>query len=359
VSLFEKILVGIVIFSAIYWAISTILWRNFLKKSRPIDPKFAPPVSILVPLHGAEPHLRENLAALCAQNYENCEILCGVADERDPAAEIAREFPKISLKICSEQRGLVEKINTLSQLLQHAKHEIIVLCDSDVRFSPDFLRNFVQPLAENRVGLVTALYKIVGAKNPAARLNAATFNAEFVPSALLAMKLQGRNFALGAAIATRKSVLAQIGGLRPFENFIGNDNLLGRAVAKSGHEIALGWPIAEIPESVLSWREWRTRQLRLARTCRALQPVGWFFSIITHGTSAALILTLLDCKFWPILAGAILLRAILARQNPPVIVARDVFGTIFWALSFCGGKIVWRGRKFRVRNGGKLEQITP
>ncbi|HEY5425745.1 MAG TPA: hypothetical protein VIJ77_04270, partial [Candidatus Tumulicola sp.] len=49
-----------------------------------------PPVSLLVPLHGAEYGLEENLRAFALQDYPDCQLVLGVARADDSALAIAQ-----------------------------------------------------------------------------------------------------------------------------------------------------------------------------------------------------------------------------------------------------------------------------
>src|ERR1700728_5442562 len=71
-------------------------------------PAFAPPVTVLKPLCGKEHELYECLRSFCEQDYPRFQIVFGVADGADPAAEVVsrlqREFPKLDLKLVGDRR---------------------------------------------------------------------------------------------------------------------------------------------------------------------------------------------------------------------------------------------------------------
>src|SRR3990172_9174487 len=64
---------------------------------------FAPPVSILKPVHGIEQSLYACLASYFRQGYPQFEIIFGLDDAKDPArwtiAQLQREFPRVPVKV--------------------------------------------------------------------------------------------------------------------------------------------------------------------------------------------------------------------------------------------------------------------
>jgi len=71
---------------AVYALISVRVAIRFFKSASPIATQF-PPVTLMKPLSGAEPGLRENLETFCTQDYPNAvQIVFGVQDASDPAS---------------------------------------------------------------------------------------------------------------------------------------------------------------------------------------------------------------------------------------------------------------------------------
>src|ERR1700691_17266 len=72
-------------------------------------PSFAPPVSLLKPLHGAEPDLEAHPESFFQQDYPNFEILFSTRCPNDPGLAIARRvaarYPCISARFLSTGDG--------------------------------------------------------------------------------------------------------------------------------------------------------------------------------------------------------------------------------------------------------------
>ncbi|KAF1028184.1 MAG: hypothetical protein GAK40_00955 [Burkholderia plantarii] len=102
------------------------------------------PVSVLKPLCGMEPHLRENLASFCVQQHPCYQVICGVASPSDPAVAIVRrlqaEFPECDLRLVIDARvcGRNRKVSNLINIAQHARHDRIVIADSDKQVLKNF-----------------------------------------------------------------------------------------------------------------------------------------------------------------------------------------------------------------------------
>ncbi|HEV2021667.1 MAG TPA: glycosyltransferase [Terriglobales bacterium] len=116
-----------------------------------------PPVSILKPLHGADPELYEALGSHCTQDYAEYEVILGVSDPADPAVPVAeqvtREFPgHVRLLVCPEVLGANRKLSNLIQMLAQARHGHLLINDSDIQVPPDYLRRILAHFKDPAVG---------------------------------------------------------------------------------------------------------------------------------------------------------------------------------------------------------------
>jgi ceramide glucosyltransferase len=178
-----------------------------------------PPVSILKPLKGTDPEMWENFCSHCEQEYPEFQIVFGVSEGQDPAVELVRRLQKtypqhpIDLVVCERNLGANTKMSNLAQMLPAARHELLIVNDSDIRVPPDYLQHVLKPLAEASIGLVTCLYRGVARKTLGSRLEALGICADFVPGVVSARYLEkGLHFGLGSTLAFRRSDLARIGG---------------------------------------------------------------------------------------------------------------------------------------------------
>ncbi|MGA2990698.1 MAG: bacteriohopanetetrol glucosamine biosynthesis glycosyltransferase HpnI [Candidatus Korobacteraceae bacterium] len=335
-----------------------------------------PPISILKPLRGSDPLMYEAFRSHCLQDYPAFELIFGVADESDPAAaevrRLQREFPAqpVKLIVCPQTLGTNRKVSTLVQLLPSARHELILVNDSDILVPPDYLRKIAAGFANGRAGLVTALYRALPGPTLASRLEALTISTDFAGSVLAAWAVERKlNFGLGSTLAVRRQALEAIGGWVPLLDYLADDYEVGNRMARAGFEVALSTVVVETALPGASFREMFQHQLRWARTIRDRRLRGYIGLGISHAVPWAL-LACLCAGFAPwslgLLAGVALLRLVVAALCKNVLhddladlwllPLRDLAALLVWIVCFAGETVEWRGETFRLRHG-KLEKI--
>jgi ceramide glucosyltransferase len=331
------------------------------------------PVSVLKPLHGAEPGLCENLRSFVDQDYSEMQIVFGVRHGADAALPVARELignrreRDIALVVNPRATGSNLKVANLENMLPAAKHEIIVLADSDMRVDPRYLASVTAPLQDPRTGAVTCLYKGMPFGGLWSRLGAMHINFAFLPSALLGNMLKTGGGCFGATIALRRATLQRIGGLARIRDELADDHRLGDAVREIGLATVLSPYIVEnhVAEPSLAslWRH----ELRWARTVRAMAPLGFAGSIITHTiilavlaaaaagfSAAACWLVVASCVLRWISAGVIARNLDLPTGGFWLLPLRDILSFAVFLGSFCGRSVLWRDQLFRVGPGGRM-----
>ena len=196
------------------------------RRRRKIAAGIAPPVSLLKPLHGAEPGLYEYLESFFHQDYPDYEIIFCARHEDDAGLAIARtvaaKYPHVETRIltCGEPPWPNAKCFSLAAMSEAAKHDIFVITDSDVRVTPNYLRAVVAPFSDEKVGLVTCVYRGVATeKGLWARLEGLGMSIEMTSGVLVADMLEGMKFALGPSMAVRKRCVDEIGGFRALGDY--------------------------------------------------------------------------------------------------------------------------------------------
>ncbi len=342
-----------------------------------------PGISILKPLKGTDPRMYAGFASHCRQNYSGeWELLFGVSSLDDPAvAEVARlriEFPTvpIHLIVCAERLGTNGKVSTLIQLLPHARFEHILINDSDIHVSPNYLRNVVAPFADERTGLVTVPYVGTALGGLWSRLEALGISTDFMPGVLTARKLEdGIRFGLGSTLATTKTALAKIGGFASLLEQLADDYELGARIAAAGYKVQLVPEIVTTTVPVYTLRGFCEHQLRWARSTRDSRRAGYLGLAVTYVLPWALLTVLASgAALWSIslLSLALLVRVAVALtvgvgilrdgqvlRDLLLLPLRDTFGLFFWAWSYAGNTIVWRGERFELKDGKLENKTTP
>src|SRR5579862_3245068 len=124
----------------VFAIVAAVRFRLRLCRKRPVlpPPALAAPVSILKPVRGLDSALEGAIAS--HSNLEgDYELLCGLRDLNDPAAQLLlREFPRARVIECRTQAPNA-KAGVLIDLARHARHPILVVNDADIRVEPDYL----------------------------------------------------------------------------------------------------------------------------------------------------------------------------------------------------------------------------
>jgi ceramide glucosyltransferase len=358
-----------------YGLISLLCGRRFFNRKSPAG-EFMPAVTILKPVKGVDAESFENFASFCEQQYPVFQIVFAAAAEDDPAVPVIRrlmgEFPDrdMELVIDGAIHGPNYKVCNLMHAYPRAKHDILIVCDSDIRVGPDYLREVAAPFLDDSVGLVTSLYRSPGVRNIPTALEAMGFTTEMIPNVMVALSLEGLTFALGASMAVRRDALETIGGFPALVEYLADDYQLGNMVYRAGYRLELSGYFVESVMKRESLQGILSRQLRWARTMRASRPLGYFASGITQPVPAML-LALLVSGFsragWAAVAILALSRLLVGLTFSRVYVRdglfprflwllpfRDLLACVTWAFSFLGNRVVWRSRTFRVLPGGTI-----
>ena len=209
----------------------------------PAGAAHCPPVTVLKPLKGPGVELDANLESFCRQDYPVYQIVFGVDDARDPAVEVVRgimrRFPHLDIALAiGHEEGANRKVANLVHMMRHARHDVLVLSDADIRVRPDYLRTMVAPLADPTVGLTTCLYRGHAMGGFPAVVESLLINTDFLPMVLMAQWVQRFRYAYGASIAFRRDALDMIGGFEDMRAHLADDYLLGTSHRRGGLDAA-------------------------------------------------------------------------------------------------------------------------
>jgi ceramide glucosyltransferase len=339
-----------------------------------------PPVTVMVPLYGAETHLFERCASLCRQDYAGpVQLVFGTHDVSDPAIDVVRRlqaaFPAraIALEIEPSTHGANRKVSNLVNMMPLVRHDIIVMVDSDIDVGEHYLSAMVGKLCEASVGAVTAPHHGMAGAGLWSRFSALAINTHFLPHAVAAIALGLAKPCFGASIAIRRETLSLIGGFAAFADSLADDYMIGQAVRCRALKIA--FPAFTVGHVCFerSLEELLTGQLRSGRTIRSIDPLGYAGSILTHPFPLALLAAIFGA------AGALLVPALvlsvvalgcrgtlalgverafgLKRQDYWALPLQELLLFMVYFVSFFGGSVTWRGRRFRIMSGGQLASI--
>jgi ceramide glucosyltransferase len=374
--------------ASVYQLVQLVAAWRFLRRSRPGARSSAapcPPVTVLKPLKGPGLELDANLESFCRQDYPAYQIVFGVEDARDPAVEMVRRlmrrFPHVDIALAiGHEEGANRKVANLVHMMRHAKYDVLVLSDADIRVRPDYLHRLVGPLADRQadphadptVGLTTCLYRGHTVGGLPALVESLLINTDFLPMVLMAQWVQRFRYAYGASIAFRREALDAIGGFEEMRDHLADDFMLGRRVAEAGWRLLLlPYVVETIPDSQSMRDVWR-HHLRWARTYRVCQPIGWFATIIIQTTLWGMLAVFATGGApigWLALATALLSRLIGLRaiagmlgdtdtiRHLWLVPLKDLAYSGVWCASWLGRDVDWSGQRLRVLADGRMVPV--
>lgn len=343
-----------------------------------------PGVSILKPLRGVDARMYAGFVSHCEQRYAGpFEIVFGVSSRADPAvAEVARlrvEYPAVAIHLveCGERLGPNGKLSSLVQMLPHAHYEHIVVSDSDIFVSPDYLTHVFTPFAATStpgvtvtapLGLVTVPYLGRSERTFFSRLEALGISTDFIPGVLTARLLEGGiRFGLGSTLATTRTALGSIGGFEALVDQLADDYELGARLHRAGYRVELVPEVVATTVPAYTLRGFVDHQLRWARSTRDSRRAGYLGLLFTFVLPWALA-TVLASGFalwsWTLLSVALLTRVTVALvvgvgllrdeqvlRDLILLPVRDLYGLFFWAWSYASDTVLWRGERFHLKRG--------
>ena len=366
-----------------------VLWAvpRFLRERRAAlaalaaRPGFTPPLTLLKPVHGSEPGLEAHLATFFEQDYPEYEILFCARTENDAGLETARRvaarYPNIAAKFLStggEPDYINAKVASLELMEAEAAYEILVISDSDVRVSPDYLRAVALPFADEKVGAMCCPYRGVAAEGGFwARLEAVGMSVEMTSGVLVARMMEGMQFVLGPTMAFRRDAIRRMGGFAVTADYCADDFVLGNETFKLGQTVVLSTHAIDHMVINSTLCPSLKHQVRWMKSTRFSRPKGHFGTALTFGLPFGILAwaaaAWIGHPWWglAVFAWSVATRLALAIAVGGMVVedrswfgllvlypVRDLMGFGFWAASYWGRRILWRGRVFELLPGGKM-----
>ncbi len=355
---------------------ATIRFRFRQTVRIPGDIESFPPVTVLKPVHGLEKHQKRNLRSTCLQDYPEYQVVFSVQDPQDPAIpllkEIQQEFgmERVTVAVENCQAGTNGKINNMIGGLKHARHEILVISDSDVFLRPDYLKTIVTPLADPKVGCACTLYKAAAADRWFEKMELLSLNADFMANVLFAHVTGASKFCLGASAALHRSTLERIGGFEALADYLVEDYEMGRRIWDLGQRVQIIPYFVDTMVDLKRPSQWWNHQVYWDQNTRAARPYAFFATALVRSVPFGILYmaTQLGSAFGiGVMAGAILIRILSIAvilgwglrdreglRSLWLLVSRDISSLITWLLAFTKRTTIWRGTSFILTRDGRL-----
>ena len=383
--MFLRALLAIAIFgtltSTAYFVLVLLgAWRFARKRSQLRSASaYCPPVSVLKPVHGLEPNLEENLESFFRQDFPEFELIFCARQASDPGLQMAQrlslKYPgaKVRILTCGEPPWTNAKLFSLEKMWQEAAHDLLVISDSDVRVSPDYLREIIKPFANPKVGMTTCIYRGLPAGGFWTELEAFGYSVEMTSGVVVADMLEGMKFALGPTMVVRRECVEALGGFGFMADYCADDYILGNQVADSGREVVLSHHVIDHMVFHHSFVASMRHQVRWMRSTRFSRPKGHLGTVLTYAMPYGVLGAIAGLASghaplgWALLGAAFLNRVIQsiaagyyvagdrkALTHAFLYPIRDLLGAFLWIGSYLSARIDWRGEDYRLSTGGLM-----
>ncbi len=373
------LLLGAVLLGSWVFCILTVRAVVLYRSTRPAPSRRGESISILKPLHGLDAGLEANLRSFFEQDYDGrFEILFAARADNDAGLALARSlaagYPHVETRffVTGEPPYPNAKVWSLEIMTREARHDLLVMSDSDIRVTPEMLERIADEFADDRTGVATCPYRAVPGRSFWSTLEAIGMNTEFWGGAIVARMVEGGvKFAVGPTTAARRRVLMDIGGWTRLAEYLAEDFVMGQFAAEKGHGVILSSYVVEHRIGSQSLGTNFAHRLRWNRSTRRSRPAGYTGQLFTNPTAILLLLVVWQPALWWLAIPTMLLRSIAARavswsvlRDPLcnrlwwLIPVQDLLSFVFWLAGYFGNTIEWRGRRYRLLRDGRFELIA-
>ena len=358
----------------VFYVLVLVAARRFRREAANVA-NFTPPISVLKPLAGLEPDLEVNLRSFFGQDYPDYQILFAVREPDDTAVAVVQrliaQHPQrdAELVVAGEPPFPNAKVWSLVRMAERARHEILVISDSDIRATPDYLRGIAADFADPRVGVSCCPYRAIPGGGLWSTLEALAINTEFWSGVLVARMLEGMQFAVGPTMALRRSYLEKAGGFRAVGEYLAEDFVLGQWAEQHGYKAALSRHVVDHHIGGSRFAANVRHRIRWARSTRRSRRWGYLGQVFTNPLPFAVPLLLTPAALAGVLAIALravvaavvagrLLRDPLTERRWWLLPVADVASLLVWVLGLFGDTVEWRGRRYRLSRDGRFEAVV-
>lgn len=358
-------------------ALAVQLWCVRAHSQQPIPvPRSCVGISILKPLCGVDDALASNLACFARLDYPAYEVLLGVRDTSDAAYPVAmqaaKEWPNVFRVVLQRSSpGFNPKVNQLITLERLARHDLLLVSDSNVRVPSGYLQEVAARFEDPEVACVTHPVVGHGEQTLGSWLDNLHLCSAIGAGMISARRVAERDLVVGKSMALRRKELERLGGFAALKDYLAEDYVVGKAVTE-----VLGRQVALARLAVENISEQHTVKRFFARYCRwsvihrtAVAPTTY----LSQGLLNPLPLALIGWMAWPTSHTAAALWGVLVLKTAldlltvramrgyigsgwavPLVAVKDLLLFAAWVQGAVRSTVVWRGHRLRVAPGSRL-----
>ncbi len=341
------------------------------------SPAFFPPISILKPLKGLDDNLFDNLESFCHQDYPEYEVIFSLQNENDPACKVARmiknKYPDRDITVHIERcsAGLNPKVNNLIPAYRVAKHQYILISDSNVMARKNYLAEIIQDMRDPGVGLVSNLIRGMGGESVGAVLENLHLNSFVLGSVSFLDRVLKMPCVVGKSMLMRKSDLEAIGGFAGVKDVLAEDYLIGKRMHESGRRVVLSSHMIDNINEYWGIRKFLNRHTRWGKLRWQIGGIKYISELIVNpvfmsflalaflGPSLRTVALSAGVSFCKSAGDFFIGRKIGTNMTMSSYVLgplKDVLIGFIWFVPLLSNTVVWRGNRYII---GKDSMLSP
>ncbi len=356
-----------------------IALASHLRKASPV-PSLRPGISVLKPLCGVDDDLLSNLEVFAGLQYPNYEVLLGVRDVSDPAYPVARWaeqlWPQVMRVVVQRgEPGLNPKVNQLITLAAVAKHDILVVNDSNVRVRRNYLTEIAGHFENPRVGLVTHPLAGAGERRLGALLDNLYLSTNIGPGVVAAKSVLRKDFVVSKSMALRRGDLRAMGGFEAVKDVLAEDYVTGHLVSKKLRKriVIARSPVTNVTryrrvsEFVARYARWGVMQRRVVGVPIYVAEL-MLNPIVLASVGLGLMHDAIGLQLWACccvlkaLIDCVAARSLRGGRFPwtliPFVPVKDMLAAASWAYGLLSNTVDWRGNRLLVLEDTRLEPVS-
>jgi ceramide glucosyltransferase len=355
------------------------LWLHCAPRHRPRrreedDP--TPGISVLKPLCGVDDRLEQNLATFAWLDHRDYEVVLGVQSTADAAWPVAlaavRKWPhRFRVVVQRGEPGYNPKVNQLIGLARAARHDVLVVSDSNVCVDADYLSGIAEALRDPEVGLVTHPVAGVGERRLGSLFDNLHLVGAVAPGMVASKLLAGQDVVVGKSMALRRADLEALGGFEAVKDVLAEDWVIGRWIRRRlGKRVVVARaPVANVNERRRvsdfygRYARWSVMQrkavgLPIYLAQLGLHPVPLaLLALLARPSGEALLAFLAVGAFKAAVdgvSGRVLRRRPFDLADLALVPLKDLVFGAAWLHGLLRDDVVWRGHRLRVLRGTRL-----
>ena len=364
--------------SALAFMLCLTLWHV----RRPgLVPSEWPGISVLKPLCGNDDDLAANIASFADLPYGGeYEVVLGVRSPDDPAWPVAEEAVRRwphRMRLVRQERevGLNPKVNQLVGMARVARHDLLVISDSNIRVPDAYLADIAAHLSRPGIGCVTHPIGGAGQRTLGAFLDNVHLASTVATGMVAAGRVARKPLVVGKSMALWRQDLELLGGFESVANVLAEDHALGNRIRQ---ELRVGVAVSSLPvwniaveKSVghffrryLRWSVIHRTAISfptyLAESLLNPIPLAVIGYALRPTTGAAT--TLAVCAVLKPTLDAVafsrLRRELFSWRAFGVVWVKDLLLFVTWVHGLFARTVVWRGNRLRVHSGSRLVPLA-